>query len=73
MSDGREIIRRILMVVGAATCIAMFFAGLGILVDASGDDDRLLGTGIFFGSIAAFYLWRWTVNWVLLYEDKRPP
>jgi hypothetical protein len=69
MSRGLEILRRLLIALGAIGCGFGFLLALALAINDPDDRrDCILGMA---ASVAGFFGWRAAVNWVLLYEPAK--
>jgi len=64
---GLEVFRRLLLAVGAV------IAGIGFIYGAIAAFDETDRSGVIgmICAVAAFYGWRATINWILLYEQPQ--
>lgn len=72
MSDAKEIARRLLLVAGAVVAAILIVIGTGIWIEGA-EGNRKIGAGFLFTGVLGFALWRWAVNWVLLYKAPVEP
>lgn len=70
MSNGKEIVRRLLLTIGGAAALAGLATAVVVLVAGDPNDKEGAGWGLI-AAVAGFWAWRLLINWILLYSP--PP